>query len=42
MGKFLLRPETADQVYHTGIEIFRRVAVVQQQLPGLMIRKVIL
>ena len=29
-------------MHHTGIGIFRHVAVVQQQLPGLMIRKIIL
>ena len=42
MGKFLCGSEPADQMHHTGIGIFRHVAVVQQQLPGLMIRKIIL
>ena len=42
MGEFLCGTEPADQMHHTGIGIFRHVAVVQQQLPGLMIRKIIL
>ena len=29
-------------MHHAGIGIFRHVAVVQQQFPGLMIRKIIL
>ena len=37
MGKFLRSPEAVDQVQHTGVEIFRCVAILQQQFPDTLI-----
>lgn len=34
MGKVLRRPETVDQMQNTGVEIFRRVAVLKKQFPS--------
>ena len=42
MGKFLRSPNASDQVQHTGVEIFRRVDVLQKQLPGVLITKITL
>ena len=37
MGKFLRSPNAADQVQHTGVEIFRCVTILQQQFPDTLI-----
>ena len=40
MGKFPGRRKTADQVQHAGVAVLRRVAVLQQQIPGALIRQI--
>ena len=42
MRKFLRSPEAADQVQHTGVEIFRCVAILQQQFPDTLIGQIAL
>ena len=42
MRKFIRSPKTANQVQYTGVEIFRRVAVLQKQFPGVLIRQITL
>ena len=42
MRKFFRSPEAADQVQHTGVEIFRCVAILQQQFPDTLICQIAL
>ena len=41
MGKFLTGPETVHQVPYAGAGIFRRIAVLLQQIPGAAVRQIL-